>query len=575
MRPALAFCVCAALAGCAGTPSKPTLTLPRAARAGTDPAFARLVEEYVAQRLAAHPTEATSLGVHDFDDKLEDLSRAGVQRRAKASRAFLARLERIDRGHLSLDEQVDAALLEGQLRAELFDAETEREWARNPMGYVSLPGSAIDSLIKREFAPPRERLVKVIARLEQLPAIYDALRTNVSAPPRVFTELAAQMARGAIGFFSTSVPAWAKKAAAGDDALWTRFQEANGRVVEATRAIRVWLEEDLLPRSTGAYALGEERFREKLRHEEHVELPLAQLLARGEARLKADHDAAIEVARRIDAQRNVAEVMHGLSDEHPTAEDLIPSVRRSVEAARRFLVDKGLVTLPSEVLPKIEETPPYDRAGSFASMDTAGPFENKATESFYYVTPVEPDWDVAHREDHLRQYNPWVLAMINVHEAYPGHYLQFLWAPKVPTLARQVLGAASNSEGWAHYTEQMMMDEGFGGGDARAQLAQLQEALVRDARYVAGIKLHTAGWTVEQAADLFREQAFMEPANALAEAKRGAYNPTYLYYTFGKLEILELRKEYLARGHTLREFHDAFIAQGPLPLPLMRKILLR
>ncbi len=234
------------------------------------------------------------------------------------------------------------------------------------------------------------------------------------------------------------------------------------------------------------------------------------------------------------------------------------------------------MTVPSEVRARIEETPPYARSGGFASMDTPGPFETKATEAFYYVTPVEKDWDRKHKEEHLRLFNPWVVAMINVHEAYPGHYLQFLYAPRFPTKTRKLLFASSNAEGWAHYCEQMMVDEGFGGGDPKVRLAQLQEALLRDARYVNGIKLHTAGWTVEQGTKLFQEKAFQERANAFEEARRGTYNPTYLYYTLGKLEIQELREEYRSKkGASLREFHDAFVAQGSLPIPLVRKILFR
>jgi uncharacterized protein (DUF885 family) len=169
-----------------------------------------------------------------------------------------------------------------------------------------------------------------------------------------------------------------------------------------------------------------------------------------------------------------------------------------------------------------------------------------------------------------------VTAIINVHEAFPGHYLQFLYAPKFPTKVRKLVFSGTNAEGWAHYTEQMMIDEGFGGGDPKYRLAQLQEALLRDVRYVVGIKLHTAGWTVEQGAKLFVDKAFQEKANAYEEARRGAYNPTYNYYTLGKLEILALRDEYRAKKKaSLKEFHDAFVAQGGLPIPLVRQILLR
>ena len=247
-----------------------------------------------------------------------------------------------------------------------------------------------------------------------------------------------------------------------------------------------------------------------------------------------------------------------------------------LEAARRFLVEKDNVTIPSEVRPLIAETPPFARGGSFASMDNPGPFETKATEAFYYVTPVEKEWDAQHQEQHLRLYNAYVVPMINVHEVWPGHYLQFLYSPRFKTKTRQLTFCGTNAEGWAHYTEQMMVDQGFGDGSPKIRLAQLQEALLRDCRYVCGVKLHTKGWTVEEGAKLFVEMGFQEPANGYEEARRGAYNPTYLYYTLGKLEIQDLAREYMqAKKSSLKQFHDAFVAEGGLPIPLVRKILLR
>src|SRR5678816_525684 len=209
-------------------------------------------------------------------------------------------------------------------------------------------------------------------------------------------------------------------------------------------------------------------------------------------------------------------------------------------------------------------------------MDTPGPFEKVATEAFYYVTPTESDWDAKHVDQHLRGFNKYVVALIDVHEAYPGHYVQFLYAPRFPTKVRKLIGAGSNAEGWAHYAEQMMVDQGFGDGNPKIRLAQLQEALLRDCRYVVGVKLHTKGMTVEEGAKLFVEKGFQEPANGYEEARRGAYNPTYLYYTLGKLEIQALAQDYMkAKGATLKQFHDAFVAEGGLPIPLVRKILMK
>ena len=245
-----------------------------------------------------------------------------------------------------------------------------------------------------------------------------------------------------------------------------------------------------------------------------------------------------------------------------------------MEEARSFAVAQNLITFPSEERVRVAETPPYARNGGLASMEPPGPFETRAREAYYYVTPVEDDWDAARKEAHLRHFNLPAMACINMHEAYPGHYAQFLYRPLLPTKARKLLGCTSNDEGWAHYCEQMMVDQGFGGDDPRVRLGQLGLALVRDCRHVAGIKLHTQGMTVAQAAQLFEQQAFLPPSVAFEEARRGTYDPTYLYYTLGKLMIQDLARDYRqAKGATLKQFHDAFLAQGGLQIPLIRRLL--
>jgi uncharacterized protein (DUF885 family) len=548
----------------------------RGGAAESSPEFGRFVDDFFEARFAFEPTSGTEVGLHQHDSALEDRSQARIDARIAELKGFRTRLAAIDRASLSFDDTIDREALNGQIEGELLDLETLRVYQTNPMPYAGVAGRAVDSLIKRNFAPPAERLRSVIARLRAVPAVYEAARANVQDPPREFTEVALRRAEGSVGFFEGSVAIWAKEAAGKDAALWKEFEEANREVVAETRKFAAWLKKDLLPRSKGRYAIGEANFLAKLKHDEMVEMPLAELLARGEAQLDKDYAAFVETARAIDAKKTPAAVMQSLSDTHPGPAELIPSVRNSVEQARRFLVEKQIVTIPSEVRPIIDETPPYARAGGFASMDNPGPFETKATEAFYYVTPVEKDWSRKHKEEHLRLFNPWVVGIINVHEAYPGHFLQFLYVPRFPTKTRKLAFAGSNTEGWAHYAEQMMVDEGFGDGDPKVRLAQLQEALLRDVRYVVGIKLHTAGWTVEQGARLFVDKAFQEPANGYEESRRGAYNPTYLYYTLGKLEILALRDEYRAKKKaSLREFHDAFVAQGGLPIPLVRKILFR
>lgn len=537
--------------------------------------FGSFVDDYFAMRFSYAPSGATRTGFHQYDQQLEDYAKARIERQVADLKSFQARLAAIDRSTLGFDDQIDADLIDHQIRATLLELTVVRGWQHNPMSYAGLPGRSIDNLMKRDFAPAPERLKSVVARLQQVPRVYAQAKENLDNPPKEFTDLAIRMSRGSVGFLEKAVAAWARGAGA-DPQLLAQFEQADAQAVAAAKEFAQWLQADLLPRSHGAYAIGAQTFLEKLADEEEVELPLDQLLARGLANLEKHHADFVATARQIDAKKSPAEVMKELSNDHPAADDLIPAVARSVEAARQFIVDKDLVTVPSEVRVQVKPTPPYARSGTFASMDTPGPYESKATEAYYYVTPVEDEWDARHKEEHLRLYNPWVVGMINVHEAYPGHYLEFLYAPRFPTKTRKLTHSATNSEGWAHYSEQMTLEHGFGDGDPRMHLAQLQEALLRDCRYVVGIQLHTAGWTVAQGAALFVEKGFQEPANAFEESRRGAYNPTYLYYTLGKLMIQDLARDYLAEKHaTLKQFHDAFVAQGALPVPVVRRILLQ
>jgi uncharacterized protein (DUF885 family) len=538
--------------------------------------MSQFVDDYFNAYLEWNPSSATSFGFHQYDDRLEDYSAAAFEKRIGKLKQLQSQIASLPATRTP-DEAIDAEILDDQIRAELLDLETLQTWRHNPMNYVSVPGGAIDNLIKRNFAPPAERLRSVTSRLKGVPSMIVAMKQNVQNPPHEFTDLAFRIARGSVGFFKESVANWAKVAAGNNTTLLGEFNTANTAAADALEDAATWLEKTLLPTSKGMYAIGAENFSKKLQYEEMIDAPLDRVLAIGEANLEKDYNAFIETARKIDPSRKPEEVMKSLSDDHPTEASLIPDAKKTIEGIIQFIRDKKIVTIPSEVRPTITETPPYARSGTFASMDTPGPYETKATEAFYYVTPPEKDWDAKHKEEHLRAYNPPVMSIITIHEAYPGHYIQFLNAKQFPTKTRKLIACGTNAEGWAHYTEQMMLEEGFGNGDPRVRLAQLEEALLRDARYIVGIRLHTAGWTVEEGAKFFVEKAFQEPANAYEEARRGAYNPTYLYYTLGKLQIYKLREDYKkARGasYSLQGFHDEFVRQGSIPIKLIRRILL-
>jgi len=560
----------------------PSLTLGPVCRSkalGADPPrpFAVFVDDYFNAAFEAHPSMGTAEGFHQYDDRLEDGSAAAVAKRIASLKTFQSRLGKLRAGALTEDEAIDAEILDGQIKGQLLNLETLQTWRRNPMSYIRGPAGSIDGLMKRSFAPPVTRLHSVIARLKAAPATFEALRANVDNPPKEFTDLAIRMGSGSIGFFQKTVRDWARDAAGNDAALFAEFEAANNRVVKEITETVAWMKHDLLPQSHGKYALGADAFSKKLLYDEMVDIPLDRVLAIGEANLRRDHDAFTAVAAKIDPHKTPADVMKAISDDHPAAVDLIPSAERTIEKTRQFLIDRHIVTVPSEVRPTILETPPYARGGSFASMDTPGAYETRATEAFYYVTPPEKNWAPKHIEEHLRLFNAPVMQVITIHEAFPGHYIQFLYSKEYPTKTRKLTFCGTNAEGWAHYCEQMALEEGYGEGDPKIQLAQLSEALLRDCRYVVGIKLHTQGMTVEQGTDVFVKEGFQEPANAFEEARRGAYNPTYLYYTLGKLQIYKLRNDYAkAKGsnYKLETFHNEFVRQGGIPIKMVRRILL-
>ncbi|HLE56023.1 MAG TPA: DUF885 domain-containing protein [Rhodothermia bacterium] len=540
--------------------------------------FGTFADVYFDSLFAFNPSYGTAAGFHQYDSRIEDLSQLSITRRIATLKSFQQTLDSLAAGPMTAGDSIDAAMMGGAIRSELQDLEVIQTWRKNPMGYVGLPGNAVDLLMKRTFAPPAERLRSVTARLRGIPALVSAMRANVANPPKEFTDLAIRIAGGSVGFFRNDIATWARGAAGSDSAALREFTLANDSAAAALDSAAKWLKSDLLPRSKGSYAIGAKAFADKLLYDEMVDTPLDKLLALGEANLEKDYQAFVATAREVAPGKTPQQAMASLEDEHPTAQNLIPSAKATIEGARQFLIDHRIVEIPSEVRPTVMETPPYARSGGFASMDTPGAYETKATEAFYYVTPPEKDWDAKHVEEHLRLFNPSVMNLITVHEAFPGHYLQFIYSKQFPTKTRKLLFSASNVEGWAHYAEQMMIEQGFGGASPKARLAQLSEALLRDCRWVVGMKEHTQGMSVEDGAKkYFTEKCFQQPANAYEEARRGAYNPTYLYYTLGKLEIYKLRSDYQkAKGsaYSLDDFHTQFVKQGGAPIKLIRRILL-
>ncbi len=540
-----------------------------------DTAFSAVAHEVLEDLYKREPTSATYLGVHKYDDRLEDYSQQAVTDAIAAWRGFRDRVSAIDPGSLSAAAQLDREQLLHALDSHLLTSDVVRPRTKDPDSYSSGLTSTAYIMIKREFAPAGKRLRDLVAREKAMPAALAAARKNLENPPRIYTQIAIDQLDGNRAFFKDAVANAFPDVK--DPALLEEFRKANDAVIAALGEYKKWLEDDLLPRSTGDFALGEETYRKKLAADEMIEVPLDELLATAERDLRKNQAALVQTARLIDPARTLDQVLASVEADHPPAAKLLSVTAGELDAIRRFMAEHHIVTVPDAPAVHVQETPPFLRSITSASVDIPGPFETVATETYYNMTLPDPKASARDTNEFMRQWYYAAISNVSVHEVWPGHYLQFLYARHFPSDVRKVFGANTNSEGWAHYCEQMVLDEGFHAGDPRYRLAQIQDALLRDARFIVGIRMHTRGMTMKEAEEFFVKEGYQPRPVAQSETRRGTSDPTYGYYTMGKLMILKLRDDYKAKAggeYSLQKFHDAFIALGPLPLPLIRKAML-
>jgi uncharacterized protein (DUF885 family) len=535
--------------------------------------FDKLVDRYFDEYYHYHPSQATSDGFHQYDAQLEDYSLAANAAEIRSLEKSLAEFEA--GGSLSPEAAADCQLVIHRIHARLLDLEKIRQWEKNPDQYSSALASSVFGIMSRSFAPPEARLRSLVAREKLMPNVLAEARRNLRNPPRVFTEVALEQLPGIIGFFESDVPAAFH--AVTNRNLLEEFHASNQTVVNALNEYQKFLKDNLLPRSHGDFRIGAENYSQKLSYDEMVETPLDKLLEIGYQNLRQNQQAFRETAAKLDPTRTPQQILEELERDHPPAGALLQKFRDVLGGLRQFIASHNIVTIPSAELPLVEETPPFARALTTASMDSPGPYEQVAKEGFFNVTLPEPGWSAERVEQFMETFSRGTIISTAVHEVYPGHYTQFLWVQKAPSKVRKLIAANTNSEGWAHYTEQMMLDEGYGNGDLKLRLGQLQDALLRNARYIVGIEMHTGRMSFAQGVDFFVKEGYQTPAIAEEETKRGASDPTYLYYTLGKLEILKLREDYRRlRGaqFQLLEFHDRFLAQGCPPIKIIRRAML-
>ena len=546
----------------------------------SDQDFQKFVDDYFDGFFQFDPPSATSAGIHKYDGMLPAYSQTDLQSEIARNQMALRSLARIPTDGLSENNLMDATVLESLINGRLLDLANIRMWAKNPGFYNTQAATALFSLMERDFAPVDDRLESLIARERHVPDVLSSARTNVVNPPAVYTKVAIEAVQAQIDFLQNALP----QAVAGAQslALKTEFAKVNQNAITAYQQFLDYLQQGLSPQSGGDFALGRENFQKKLQFDEMVDLPIKDLLKIGREEMKRVQSLFTQAANIIDSTKSPLEVLQSITQGAPAADQVIGDVQSVLNNLRQFVLTHEIVTIPPAPIPQVKETPSFMRALTFASMDTPGPLEEHSIQSFFYVTLPDSSWNAEQTRQLLQFFNQYSSRIIAIHEVYPGHYVQFLWLKQAPTRARKLEpsmnGMGTNVEGWAHYCEEMMLEQGYGEGNPSLLLVQLQAALIRLCRYIAAVKMHTQGMTVEQATLLFQQQAYMNPANAEREATRGTFDPTYISYTLGKLEIMKLREDYkkmLGDKFNLKAFHDQFLSYGIVPIKLIREQMLR
>ncbi len=549
-----------------------------------------LTQKLIREHWDFYPTAGSRIGRHEYDGRLPDLSPSSLRRRVSSLRVGLDQLSSLELGSLRSEERLSHQMLKLFLQRELFTFNEMRPLENNPMrqtGFLNVGG-----YIRRDYAPIVDRVRSATQVLAQAPDFLDVLDTALEqevSPPVL--DMSIESYSGMARFYREDLP----KALAGfseaelDRATVSQFDQAREKAAQAVERF-VEAMKSRLAKSTGDFAIGSRLYSSMLATGEGVNLSLSQITAVGQANLDANLEQAEELARRLSltmgkntgktqGRVSVPEVVAEIGSRHPSAESLIPATRDMLEDLRRALIDLDIVSVPSEDRCLVMETPTYMRY-AFAAMDSAGALETRATESFYYVTPVEPDWTPAQQEEWLSNFNYDTLRIISIHEVFPGHFVHHLhnrYGTALPLVNRAATSYAF-SEGWAHYAEQMMMETDYAKAETALRLTQVLEALVRNCRYMCSIWMHTQGMSVEEATKFFMDNAYMGELPAKREALRGTFDPGYLNYTLGKLMILKLAQDWRQEQtgtFSLKQFHDQLLSYGAPPLPLVREQMLK
>jgi len=544
------------------------------------PTFARFVDRYLDDFARRHPSIAAGNGIHDHDDRLDDFSAAGIAAEIKTLEQDATQLRAFDAKQLTPDERVDQRILLGIIDGWLLEQKTLQNWRRNPMLYASALADGVHNLMTMASDPAPVRMRRIISKLRQVPAFLSDAKTNVVNPPRLFAERGTAFMRGAQEMLGRDLDlAFASEPNA---ALRDSLRKAADVAIPQIAAYVAYLERDVIPKASGDFTIGAANLSRRYLAEELIDTPLATMVAIGERELARSQAEFRAAAAKLDPRRDPVKVWEDVRKDHPKMGGVVAATQTIVDSLSAFVAARGIATLPPTERVIVAPALPFDLG--FASMHASPPLEKTPVKSVYYITDAQPGLSPAEQEAWLERYNYASLTNTSAHEAMPGHWLHSTYMRRTPGKVRRIwIGLnpfpqpSSGQDGWAHYAEQMVLDEGYRNGDPKLRLAQVSDALTRICRLLSGIKLHTKQWTLADSQRCFEKEAYVAAPAAKREAERATYDPTYGGYFLGKRGILKLRTDYQKRmgaKFSLREFHERFMTNGIAPIWAQRQLLL-
>ncbi|NND44182.1 MAG: DUF885 domain-containing protein [Xanthomonadales bacterium] len=556
------------LAACEQRSAEPAVVAEPVAEAAGE-SWSAFIDRQIEEHLLAHPHFAVTQGRHEFDGQMPDWSRAGIEAEIERLHDARAAAMAFATEDLSDEARYQRDYFVSRIDHDLFWMEKARWPFRNPQHYLGWMSDSLDPspYITLDYAPAEERMEAFVRYLNNVPLATQQIRENLEMPmPLTWLQLGVDAFNGYADYFRNDVPAvWAE---VDNPDLQAAFALANEAAADAMAETAAWLESNR-GTATDDFALGEELYGAMLWDTERVRISLEDLWNIGWADLRRNQAALHEVCESFAPGEDVRDCFARMADNKPE-DGAVIAARDHLEETRAFVEAEDLVSIPGNERALVDEAPPYARS-NFAYINIPGPWE-KDQPSVYYIAPPNPEWP----EEVQHGYLPGEADLMgtSIHEVWPGHFLNFLHAKRADFFYGRVFVGYAFAEGWAHYTEEMMMEAGFRDGDPEMKIGQISNALLRNARFIASMGMHTRGWSVEQAKEFFMVEGFQDEGNSIQQAARGTYDPAFLNYNMGKLMIMKLRQDWTAsRGgrSAWKAFHDEFLSYGGPPIPLVRQ----